>query len=208
MASFDDFTEPTPTNTYIIQHTLREIDSEVLVTAMVGLSDVHREMFYRNVSVRVRQMCEEEIQARIGDVSAQRVEDAKALILDVIHQQKERVDPNEMRESVSIPEIKLGTHEEMIVSFRALATYVRRCGFLPLQEIEDEIEDPMMRKGIKFLIDGTDPLFMHALLEKYKSTLLRDTETRYDMILDGIDTLATRYLPQAVEDKLRTHIPS
>ena len=208
MASFNDFTEPTPTNTYIIQRALREIDTEVLATALVGLSDTHRDMFYRNVSLRIRRMCEEEIQIKAGDVSEQRVEDAKALILDMLQRQQERIDPNEVRETVVIPEIKLGTHEEMIVSFRALATYVRRCGFLPLQEIEDEIEDPMMRKGIKFLIDGTDPLFMHALLEKYKSTLLRDTETRYDMILDGIDTLATRYLPQAVEDKLRTHIPS
>ena len=208
MASFSDFKEPTPTNTYVIQHTLREIDTEVLATALVGLSDVHREMFYRNVSVRVRRMCEEEVQIKSGEVSEQKVEDAKALILDVLARQKDRVNPDEVREAVAIPEIKLGTHEEIIDSFRALASYVRRCGFLPLQEIENQIEDPMMRKGIQFLVDGTEPLFMHALLEKYKSTLLRDAETRYDMILDGIDTLATRYLPQSVEDKLRTHIPS
>ena len=208
MATFSDYKEPTPTNTFIIQRALREIETEVLATALIGLSDIHREMFYRNISLRVRRMCEEEMQIKSDSISEEIVEDAKSLILDVLQRMKERVDPKEIRETVAVPEIKLGSHEEIIDTFRAFASYVRRNGFLPLQEIEDKINDPLMRKGIQFLVDGTEPMIMHSLLEKYKNTLLRDVETRYDMILDGIDTLATRYLPQSVEDRLRTHIPS
>jgi hypothetical protein len=208
MATFNDFQEPTPTNSFIIQRALREIDTEVLATALIGLTDVHREMFYRNISIRVRRMCEEEISIKVDSVEERRVEEAKSLILERLQRMQEIADPNEVRETVSLPEIALGSHEEIIDSFRTLASYVRRNGFLPLQEMEDKIKDPLMRKGIQFLVDGTEPMFMHSLLEKYRTTLLRDAETRYDMILDGIDALSTRYLPQGVEDRLRTHIPS
>ena len=73
---------------------------------------------------------------------------------------------------------------------------------------EDQINDPLMRKGVQYLVDGVEHMLMHSLLEKYKQTLLRDMETRYDMILDGIETLGSGYTPEMVKEKLKTHIPA
>ena len=66
----------------------------------------------------------------------------------------------------------------------------------------------MMRKSIEYLVDGVEPMLMRSLLEKYKTTLIRDIEARYDMIIDGADTMVTSNMPQLVEIRLRTHIPS
>ena len=208
MADFNDYKEPTPTNSYIIQRALREIDTVVLATALIGLPAIHRDMFYRNMSQRVVRICEEEIELRDGSTSEHQVEDAKSLLLDLLERMRDRVDPNEVRETVSLPKINLGTHEEIIDTFRVMAGYIRRSGHLSLQNLEDQVDDPLMRKGIQFLVDGVEHMLMHSLLERYKRTLLRDLETRYDMILDGIETLGTGYTPQMVEEKLRTHIPS
>ncbi len=209
MNSFDDYRADTGFNNLAIQRALREIDTEVLATALVGLSEGIRGMFYRNMSRRTTTICEEDIQLRGGRTSQARIEAAQAVLLGLLRQHGEQAKDEELQpDQDQIPEIRLDSQDAIIVTFRALASYVRKHGFLPLGEIEDSIDDPFMRKGIQFLVDGTEPMLTRSILERYKKTLLQSYETRLDMMLEGIDTLASRYLPQLVEDKLKAHIPS
>lgn len=63
-----------------------------------------------------------------------------------------------------------------------------------------------MRKALEFLIDGWEPLLMQSILETYKQSYLRNVEKQLDMILEGIDSLASKDMPLVTEERLRAHI--
>lgn len=46
-----------------------------------------------------------------------------------------------------------------------LAERARREGLLALDEVTEEIEDPFMRKGLRLVVDGTDPDLVREILE-------------------------------------------
>jgi hypothetical protein len=181
----------------------------------VGLPEDIRNMFYRNMSKRTNDMCREDIASRGPAVSTRvstsqaRTEAAQAVVLQLLHKYGEQAEGEEFQpDRGGIPEIRLDSPDAIIATFRSLASYVRKNGFLPLEEIEDSIDDPVMRKGIELRVDGWEPLLSRSILEKYKASALRSFEARLDMIIDGIDALASRDIPQAVEEKLRAHLHS
>ena len=69
--------------------------------------------------------------------------------------------------------------------------------------MESSIAHPLLRKGIEFLVDGSDPLMVRSILEKYRETWLQQAKATLNMIVDGIDSLAAREHPYLVEQKLR-----
>ena len=121
MADFSAFTEPTPTNSFIIQRALRQVDTAVLATAMIGLEDVYQEMIKRNISQRVTRIIEEEIELKQGAIREEQIEEARALFLELLVQAQDRTDPHEVREHAKPPQIKLGSHEDIVDTFHALA---------------------------------------------------------------------------------------
>ncbi|GEM_PF-4609132 len=214
MPDFSDYQADTGWNDLVIRRALGEVDTEVLATAMAGLSEDVRNMFYRNMSRRAGDLCKEIIESRggvtmKGSASQARTQAAQAVVLQLLHKYAEQAEGEEFQpDRGGVPEIRLDSPDSLIATFRSLAAYVRKNGFLPLGEIEDSIDDPVMRKGIELRVDGWEPMLARSILEKYKASALRSFETRLDMILDGIDALASGDLPQAVEEKLRAHIHS
>lgn len=212
MANFSDYQEDTGWNNLVIRHALGEVDTEVLATAMAGLSEDVRNMFYRNMSRRTGDLCREIIGSRgtlKRSASQARIKAAQAVVLQLLHKYAEKAEGEEFQpDRGGIPEIRLASPDGLIATFRSLAAYVRENGFLPLEEVEASIDDPVMRKGIEMRVDGWEPLLSRSTLEKYKASALRSFETRLDMILDGIDALASGDPPQLVEEKLRAHIHS
>jgi hypothetical protein len=215
MDGFTDYQADTGFNNLVIQRALGEVDTGVLITAMAGLPEEVRGMFYRNMSSRTNAMCKEEIASRGPALSARaslsqaRIEAAQAVVLQALRRCGEQAEGEAFQpDRGGAPEIRLDSPEAVIATFRSLASYVRKNGFLPLEAVEGAIDDPVMRKGIELRVDGWEPLLSRSILEKYKASALRSFETRLDMILEGMDALASRDLPQGVEERLRAHLHS
>lgn len=206
MASFEDYLPDTARNNWIVQRALTEIDTRVLCTAMLGLSDELRGVIYRNVSDRVQQMCRGDIEAR-AETGQEKIDGAQALLLRLLEQTSAGA-PSSVSETTPspLPDVRLDTPDAVATTFRDLAVFAQSQGALALGKLEEKIGDPLMLKGICLLVDGWEPLLRRSMLEKRKAALLHDLEVRYDMILDGIDALCHGDTPAGIEEKLRSHI--
>lgn len=190
----------------IVQRTLREINTEILTTALVGLPDDIKEIFFRNMSKRAGEIVTEDVKEKQG-VHPSSIRSSQEFLMQLLQKHaKYAVDEEPVPDKKTIPSIQLDSDDSIIATFRALASYVRKHGFLPLEAVEKTISHPIMREGIELMVDGTDPLYVQSILEKCKAAYLRSVETRIDMILDGLDSLAAKDYPYAVEHKLRAHL--
>ena len=206
MAEFADFQPDTPENNLVIRMSLRHIDTEVLIAALVGLADDLRQMVYRNVSRRVRSLCEEGVKARKGQTSKSQVEAAQEVFLQLLNRDAESAEGVKIDRERKLPEVRLDSDEDVISTFKSLISYVRKHGLLPLEGLESEIDHPVMRKGIELLVDGTEPLLQRSIMERYRDAFLQSTQARLDMILEGIDSLGSGDFPETAETKLRGFI--
>lgn len=139
MPSFGDYQADTGFNNLVIQRALCEVDTGVLITAMVGLPEDIRSMFYRNMSRRTGDLCREDIASRGSDTSVSisassakaRIEAAQAVVLQLLHKYGEQAEGEEFQpDRGDIPEIRLHSPDAIIDTFRSLASYVRKNGFL------------------------------------------------------------------------------
>lgn len=207
MIRIEDFIENTARNNIIVQRALREIDTEVLADALAESPEEIRSIILRNMSKRACTLLSEDIKGKKGIYPA-RIHAAQELLLQLLRKHAKYAASEESSPAKEeIPPVRLDGLEQTIATFRALATYVRSHGFLPLETVEQAIPHPLMRKGIEFVVDGMDPLWIRSVLEKYKATYLRGVETQLEMILDGLECLASKDLPHVVEQKLRAHVP-
>jgi hypothetical protein len=206
MATFDDLLAQTPWNDLVVQRALGEIDTSVLALALVDLTEETRAIFYRNMSRRASHLVREQVDAKHGAHPA-RIRAARELLTGLLQEQAASADGEEPPAGGdALPEISVESPEALIATFRSLADYVRRHGFLPLEGLEPSITHPLLRRGIEFLVDGTDPLVIRSILEKYQETYLQQAKAFLTMIVEGIDSLAERNLPTLVEARLRAHV--
>ncbi|HPS57982.1 MAG TPA: FliG C-terminal domain-containing protein [Spirochaetota bacterium] len=56
---------------------------------------------------------------------------------------------------------------ELIASIITLSERARRMGLLALEDDLDAIKDPMMKKGLLLVVDGTDPAIVHQVLSAF-----------------------------------------
>jgi hypothetical protein len=206
MVSYDEFMEETQSNNAIVQGALREIDSSVLATALVDLPEKVRHVFFRNMSKRANGVLLEEIRARHG-IHAAKIRAAQELLMELLHRHARYATTGEPKdEGERPPEFLLESPQSIIKTFRELAAYVGENGFLPLERVESSISHPIMRKGIEFLVDGWDPLLIRTILEKCIDAHIRQINMTLHMIVDGIESLASKDLPAVTEEKLRAYL--
>jgi hypothetical protein len=206
MVQFEDFLEITERNDAIVQRSLSEINTEVLSTALVGIAEDIKNIFLRNMSRRASALLTADIMEKQG-THPSRIGSSQEFLIQLLQKHSKYVgDEEPSPDKNSIPEVQLDSDESIIATFRALASYVRKHGFLPLEAIEKTISHPIMREGIELMVDGADPLYVQSILEKCKIAYLRNVEARIDMILDGLDSIAAKEFPYMVEHKLRAHL--
>ena len=206
MVTFDDYLPPTPWNDMVVQRALGEIDTNVLALALVELPETTRAIFYRNMSRRASELVREHIIARHGAHPA-KIRGARELLAEILQQQATSARGEEPPQSGDVlPGISADSPEALVATFRSLADYVRKHGVLPLEKLESSISHPLLRTGIEFLVDGTDPLVIRSVLETYRETYLQRAKAFLDIIVEGIDCLAERNLPQLVEARLGAHV--
>ncbi len=63
-----------------------------------------------------------------------------------------------------------------------LAERARREGLLALEEDAAEIEDPMLRRGVMLVVDGTDPELLKSVLESEMGIREKEQEAQYGLL--------------------------
>jgi hypothetical protein len=195
-----------PWNDIVVQRALAEIDTSVLATAFVDLPSDIQAIFYRNMSKRASELVVEQIGAK-HNTHPSKIRAAQELMAELLQKHaKFAADEEPPSDADALPAIAVDSPESIISTFRTLATYVRKHGVLPLEKLESSLAHPLLRMGIEFLVDGTDPMLIRSILEKYQESYLQQAKTALTMIVEGIDSLAERNLPQLVEVKLRAYV--
>jgi hypothetical protein len=152
-------------------------------------------------------MCKVDIETKKETISQAKIDAAQDVFLQLLNRNIQYAEGVQADLSGgTLPEIALDSDEAVISTFKSLATYVRTHGVLPLEGLEDQIDHPVMKKGIQYLADGWEPLLMRSILEKYRDAYLQSVKTRLDMILQGIDSLAAKNHPEGMEEILRGYI--
>ena len=72
--------------------------------------------------------------------------------------------------------------------------------------IEHKIENPILRRGIEYFVDGWDPLLVQTIMEKQKTVYLKKIENQLDMILEGIESITSKDIPIVTEERLKTFL--
>lgn len=203
MRDFREFKDQNPRNDIIIQMALRDIDSEPFATALVDMDEDVREIFYRNMSKRACSFIKEDIRDR-AEAAPEAIRAAQELLSQLLdrslalYEEKGPTPPDP-----TPPPLDFGSREATIASLTALSEFARREGFLALEPVQASVESPLLRRGLIMMIEGWDPLLMRSILEKYKASWLRAMEIDYDLIIDGLESIASRDHSLVTEQKLR-----
>jgi hypothetical protein len=190
----------------VIQMALRDIDSEVLATVLADQGEDIRELIFGNMSLRAVACLREEVKdpetLATGAIEAAQGHFGKLLQKHLETRKKEGAFPP----APEPPAVDLASREAIIASFAALAQFVRRQGLLPLEDLRAATTNPMLRQGLQMLVEGWDPLLLRSVLERFKESWLRAQELEYDLIIEGIDSLASRDHALVTEQKLRSYV--
>ena len=219
MISISDFVEQKHINDAIIQMALREIDTRELSHAMIGFTEEERQIVLRNMSERACKLLAEEIEYESKGIPKYRIESATESFLQRLRKHARYLakydedaaailpkhTPGADIGQDKLPDVNIDDEQEIVETFVAIQQFVKRNGILALEGIEDTIANPVMRKGIEYFIDGWEPLLMQTILEAYKKTYIKNIEKKLEMILVGIDSLASKDSPLVTEERLRSY---
>jgi len=201
MARFSDYLEPCMKNDIIIQKSLRDIDAEVMVSALHGMEEAEREMVYRNMSVRACKMIKVDLEAT-KDTPPATVKAACEFFLALLEKHTiSYVEPPP--ESDEPPAMDLSSNGTTIESFVALSRFALRKGLLSLESVKCADGSPLLKEGLSMLAEGWDPLLIRSIMDNYKAAYLRSMETRLDLLISGIESVASKDSPNVTEQKLR-----
>ncbi len=206
MVTFNDFLTVDPWNDLVVQRALGDIDAHVLSTALVDLPADIQAIFFRNMSRRASELVRELVGAKQG-INLSRKQAAQELLTQLLQKHAKNAEGEEPpRDKEVLPHISVDSPTAIVTTFRDLATYIRKSGLLPLEKLESSITHPLLRLGIELLVDGTDPVLIRSILEKYQETYLQQAKAALSMIVEGIDSLTERINPALVEVKLRAYM--
>jgi hypothetical protein len=173
---------------------------------MVGMPEADRTLIFRNMSARAVSFMKDDIRAkekvhRPGDAS---VAAARELFAGLLAAIDTKVDAGQTAESPVPPPFDGGSEEGIIKSFTALADFCANNGLLAIESLAANTPDPLLKQGLTMLIDGADPLMLHNLMARFKESWLRAMALRMDLLIDGIDNLASGDHAMLMEMKLRS----
>lgn len=200
-----------------IQFLLRNVDQGDLVGALQGASEEVREKVLSNVSERVRTFLEDEMVA-LAPAHEEEVRRAQEVVMG--HLREIRHPPGERDKEYEARRRDLATRlraksvsrfgcEGLAQLFCDMAAIAATEGLLGLEEAylivyEDE-EDKLLGLGLNQAIGLVPAAETSVLLEKRMRLLLREQETRYRMIIEGVALLREGMPEGAVQFQLRAH---
>ena len=216
-----------------IQMILHEVDTRDLVIALKGIGEELKERIFANVSERVRTLIEEEM-VYAGSVPPEDIKERHARIMKVVQLLVQAGQltwpPAERRAAGRKPKRppdreylarKTGLKEKLQhgrfsrLGFDAvneiitdLAEVGRVEGILALEELGCLTDEELVQSGIRLAVDGGEPKLIQTILSTRIDDLMHHHETRYRMILEGLQSIQAGDSPRITEYKLRAfHMP-
>lgn len=197
-----------------IQFILRLTDQRDCIAALKGASDAVREKILSNMSERVRTFIEEQMEL-MKEIDADDTKRAQKAIMDNFwlvrsNPRKPNKEYQAMKRSLRARlrknNVSRFEFDEIADLFTDLSTIRDEEGILALEEFEELIrqdpDDELLAFGLGRAISGTGGQNVD-ILEKRMRLLLREQETRYLMIVEGIELLQTARNSPWVRRQLR-----
>ncbi len=198
----------TDRNNRIIQMALREIDTILLIRVVWSLKENQRKILYRNVSKRVYDLLQEDLKRLKADKVKPdaKVKDAQNMYKEILEKKMELVQDSTHPAPKELPAIKLDSEKDIIETFKKLQRHISMYGVISIEGITDKISNPVMKKGLEYLIDGWGPLFVKSLLERIKENYINKVSKQMDMVLEGLDAISEDNMEIGVEERLKSYI--
>ena len=170
---------------------IQDSDFHVLISALAGMSEEIRQMFYRNVSQRVRERLVGEIVHKESIKTPEnQVQAAQEHLLQLFQKWIDSDEESTMPKPDSLPPMpRLDTKKDIIETFKTLASFCRTYGFIVLEEYAGSIDHPVMKKGLEMIINGWGEMDWRPVLERQVKMYLQSIETKLNMIMDGLEAL-------------------
>ena len=194
-----------------VQLLIRESDQADLIVGLLGSSREVRDKVLGNMSERVRHYVEQEMEVQepqIQRMAAEEVEAIQRRIMTELDKPrptlskrylawkgnlKERVNatPSAQMDFDGLKEVLVG-----------LADIARHEGLIAAEEMGASHMEGLLRKGIRYAVDGMDRALLVELLEAQMQALLSHQEIRCRMIIEGLAAIRAGEHPNLVGERL------
>lgn len=212
-----------------VQKVLRELDSQVLAKSLKGVDTEIQEIFFRNMSDRAITLIKEEMEY-MGPIHQKDIEECQKQILDITNKLIEmgEVVPGEGSKKVSREvdyEKVIGISKDELIKLLSkkydfspesykdivrvctiLSELARKSGLLQLDDLIQYVEEDIFKKGLTYVIDGTDPEYINAMLNQYINTFIENSRKKLEMFADGLLSIQAGENPRILKEKLELHL--
>ncbi len=205
MIDFSDFRESGRINDIAIQHTLRQLDSEMLSMALVEMAEEDREIFYRNMSKRACDLLMEDVAEREKHPAGTFTEAsrrAQERIRALFDTHRAMVREDEERTPDEPPQISCTGDAELIETLVQLRRFVGRHGVLALEGVDLEGAPPLLSRGLELYVHGYDGALVQSVLEQMKESLVTRFTNTQNLILEGVGALMGSTPAHEMREKL------
>jgi hypothetical protein len=198
------------------QKLLREIDADDLARALTGADETTRAKFFANMSARAVAILAEEIRS-LGDTDPEIADAARGTIMSAyrklveageissvhaVHEDRpKRIDPvSTIRE----PRTRDLHPEELKTLFEEMASKAKTHGIFSLESDAELIDDPIIKRGLELVVDGTDPQIVESALRDMLENRIRSIQKKYDAVIGAVLSVQQGDDAAAVRQKMES----
>ena len=204
-----------------MQRLLREIDTSKIAHALIGAEKATRERVFTNMSKRAEEIIKETMDS-LGAVAERQIE---AAMVDVHSVYRKLVDIGDVvdvgiakadsSESVEhAPPIKIiqekgssgFSTEDLMALFPEISSKAMAFGLLSLESDIEGIDDPIIKKGLQLVIDGTDPAYVESIMRSMLEKELQLMRTKYEAAIDSVMSVQQGDSPHIIGEKLEARL--
>ena len=194
-------------NNHMMSMWLRDIDSKNLVCALLRTDDTTKKKIFNCVSKNTRKQLETNIEYLKETATEEQISYSLSLLARAMTKLLEQgeirdrpLPPKEM------PDVNIENESEIIDTFFRLAKRARIYGLLSLEGIQEGISDPVLGKGLRYIIDGMDPFEVQKLLENNKKSYLYAVDRRLNMLIEGVLAIQRNDDPSMIAEMLESYL--
>jgi hypothetical protein len=195
---------------------LRAIDSKVLAAAMKGARRPVRDRILKNVSQRVAVLLEEEGKRTDASQASAARKHAQVLLIDLVKDGSIVWPPTDSEPKKRKPTKKylsekrktlagttsLETMEDLNQWLVGIANIARAEGILELGKVHWDATDEFYATALRLIIDGVDPYLAREMLENLAESRLREQETKYRKVIEGVLSTQAGQNPRMIGAKV------
>ena len=183
------------------------MDAHVLSLALADLSEDVRRYIYRSIAKKTAVLIKDEVATAEATGTESQKREAREMfftIFDRINEEMKDFDPA-LIQVKEMPEIRVSEKREIVDTMFGLAEVARAQGLLALEDVSDS-DHRLLAKGIELIVGGWDPDIVIPILDRIKTTMVRETEDRLAMIIEAVVSIQAGDHPNAIRAKLEAYL--